>query len=60
MEKWRDILLETINKDNACGKPKDTKKKDNKLDTKKKADKPDIKKKGNKPDIKKKYDKPDT
>ena len=51
MEKWRDILLETINKDNACSKPKDTKKKDNKLDTKKKA---------NKPDIKKKYDKPDT
>ena len=60
LKKWRDIVLETINKDDACSKPKDTKKKDNKLAKQKKANKPDIKKKVNKPDTKKKDNKPDT
>ena len=71
LKKRRDIILEMINRDNACNKPdtkkKDnksyTKKKDNKPDTKKKDDKPDnkldTKKKDNKPDTKKKDDKPD-
>ena len=56
----RDIILEMINRDNACSKTKDTKKKDNKPDTKKKGNKPDTKKKDNKPDTKKKDNKPDT
>ena len=60
LKKWRDIVLETINKDDACSKPKDTKKKDNKLANQKKANKPDIKKKVNKPDTKKKDNEPDT
>ena len=60
LKKWRDIVLETINKDDACSKPRDTKKKDNKLAKQKKANKPDIKKKVNKPDTKKKDNKPDT
>ena len=60
LKKWRDIVLETINKDNACSKPKDTKKKDNKPDTKKKDSKPDTKKKDSKPDTKKEDNKPDT
>ena len=59
LKKWRDIVLETINKDDACSKPKDTKKKDNKLAKQKKANKPDIKKKVNKPDTKKKDNEPD-
>ena len=74
LRKWRDIILGTINKDNAYSKPKDTKKKDtkkkddktdtkkidNKPDTKRKDDKPDTKKKDDKPDTKKKDNKPDT
>ena len=60
LKKWRDIVLETINIDNACSKTKDTEKKDSKPDTKKKDSKPDTKKKYNKPDTKKKDNKPDT
>ena len=63
LKKRRDIILEMINRDNACNKP-DTKKKDNKSYTKKKDNKPDTKKKDDKPDnkldTKKKDDKPDT
>ena len=33
LRKWRGIILEIINKDNACSKPKDTKKKDKPKDT---------------------------
>ena len=51
LKKWRDIILEMINRDSACSKP-DTKKKDNKPDTKKKDNKQDTKKKDNKPDTK--------
>ena len=67
LKKWRDGILEVINRDNACSKPDtkpDTKKKkDTKTDTKKKKDtKPDTKKKKDtKPDTKKNKDaKPDT
>ena len=59
LKKWRDVILELINRHSACSKP-DTKKKDDKPDTKKKDDKPDTKKKDDKPDTKKKDDKPDT
>ena len=59
LKKWRDVILELINRHSACSKP-DTKKKDDKPDTKKKDDKPDTKKKDNKPDNKKKDNKPDT
>ena len=68
MKKWRNDILEVINRDNACSKldtKPDIKKKDTKPDTKKK-DKPDTKpetKKKDKPDTKpetKKKDKPDT
>ena len=59
LEKWRDVILEMINRGSACSK-RDAKKKDNKPDTKKKDDKPDTKKKDNKPDTKKKDSKPDT
>ena len=51
LKKWRDIILEMINRDSACSKP-DTKKKDNEPDTKKKDNKQDTKKKDNKPDTK--------
>ena len=51
LKKWRDVILEMINRD--------TKKKDNKPDTKKKDDKPDTKKTDNKPDTETKDDKPD-
>ena len=73
LKKWRDIVLEMINRDNVCSKPKDTKNKDTKKqdtkmkdakkkDTKKKDDKPkNTKKKDNKPkNTKKKDEKPDT
>ena len=43
LKKWRDIVLEIINKDIACSKA-DAKKKDNKPDTKKKDNKPDTSK----------------
>ena len=59
-KKWRDIILEMINRNNACSKPKHTKKKDNKPDTRKKDNKPDTKKKDNKSDTQKKDNKPDT
>ena len=59
LEKWRDVILEMINRGSACSK-RDAKKKDDKPDTKKKGDKPDTKKKDNKPDTKKKDSKPDT
>ena len=58
LKKWRDVILELINRHSACSKP-DTKKKDDKPDTKKKDDKPDTKKKDDKPDTKKKDNKPD-
>ena len=45
LKKWRDVILEMINRD--------TKKKDNKPDTKKKDDKPDTKKTDDKPDTSK-------
>ena len=54
LEKWRDIVPETINIDNACSKTKDTEKKDSKPDTKKKDSKPDTMKKDSKSGTKKK------
>ena len=63
LERWRDDILEMVNRSNAFSKPKDkpdTKKNDNKPDTKKKDNKPDTKKKDSKPDTKKKDSKPDT
>ena len=46
LRQWRDILLEMINRGNACSKS-DTKKKDNKPDSKKKDNKPHTTKKDN-------------
>ena len=60
LKMWSDIILEVINRDTSCSKPKDTKKKDTKSETKKKDTKPDSKKKDTKPDTKKKDTKPDT
>ena len=59
LKKWRDVILEVINRDSVGSKP-DTKKKDNKPDTKKKDNKPDNKKKDKKPDTEKKDNKLDT
>ena len=59
LKKWRDVILEMINRDSTCSKP-DTEKKDNKPDTEKKGNKPDTEKKDNKPDTEKKDNKPDT
>ena len=60
LRKWRGIILEIINKDNACSKPKDTKKKEKPKDTQKKDNKLDTKKKDNKPGTERKDNKPDT
>ena len=52
LKKWRDIILEMINRDSACSKA-DTQKKDNEPATKKKDNKPDTEKKDNKLDTSK-------
>ena len=52
LKKWRDVILEMINRDSAYSKPV-TDKKDNKPDTDKKDNKPDTEKKDNKPDTSK-------